>query len=32
VARQGTGQWAGKERRQNDLAPFKGPDRRGSMV
>jgi two-component system CheB/CheR fusion protein len=32
VARQGLGQWVGKERRQSDLAPFEGPERRGSMV
>ncbi|MFL5511597.1 MAG: response regulator [Gemmatimonadales bacterium] len=32
VARQGLDQWAGKERRQSDLARFPGPERRGSMV
>jgi CheY-like chemotaxis protein len=32
VARQGLGQWAGKERRQGALARFPGPERRGSMV
>jgi PAS domain S-box-containing protein len=32
VARQGLGQWVGKERRQDGLARFEGPERRGSMV